>query len=71
MILKCEHVKKQFGKLHAVDNLSFEVEEGVIFGIAGTNGSGKTTTFNLITGRGDAIDENASSGPVFNSAGIV
>ena len=50
MILKCENVTKQFGKLYAVDDLSFEVEEGIIFGIAGTNGSGKTTTFNLITG---------------------
>jgi branched-chain amino acid transport system ATP-binding protein len=59
MILKCENVTKQFGKLYAVDDLSFEVEEGIIFGIAGTNGSGKTTTFNLITGiypfRGDII----------------
>ncbi len=50
MILKCENLTKQFGKLYAVDDLSFEVEEGTIFGIAGTNGSGKTTTFNLITG---------------------
>ena len=50
MILKCESLTKQFGKLYAVDRLSFEVEEGTIFGIAGTNGSGKTTTFNLITG---------------------
>ncbi len=50
MILKCEKLTKQFGKLYAVDALSFVVEEGTIFGIAGTNGSGKTTTFNLITG---------------------
>jgi branched-chain amino acid transport system ATP-binding protein len=50
MILKCENVTKQFGKLYAVDDLSFEVEQGIIFGIAGTNGSGKTTAFNLITG---------------------
>ena len=50
MILKCENVTKQFGKLYAVEDLSFGVEEGIIFGIAGTNGSGKTTTFNLITG---------------------
>jgi ABC-type branched-subunit amino acid transport system ATPase component len=71
MILKCENVMKQFGKLYAVDDLSFEVGEGIIFGIAETNGSGKTTTFNLITGRGDAIDENARSGPVFNSVRIV
>ena len=50
MILKCENVTKQFGKLVAVHDVSFEVEEGMIFGIAGPNGSGKTTLFNLITG---------------------
>lgn len=50
MILTCQSVTKQFGKLVAVDELSFDVIEGEIFGIAGPNGSGKTTTFNLITG---------------------
>jgi branched-chain amino acid transport system ATP-binding protein len=50
MILKCNSVTKQFGKLVAVNDLSFEVGEGEVFGIAGPNGSGKTTTFNLITG---------------------
>ena len=50
MILKCENVTKRFGSLAAVDSLSFEVGEGEIFGVAGPNGSGKTTVFNLITG---------------------
>lgn len=50
MILKCENVTKRFGSLAAVDSLSFAVEEGEIFGVAGPNGSGKTTVFNLITG---------------------
>jgi branched-chain amino acid transport system ATP-binding protein len=50
MILKCQEVTKKFGSLMAVDNLSFEVEQGEIFGIAGPNGSGKTTLFNLISG---------------------
>lgn len=50
MILKCNNVTKRFGSLIAVDDLSFEIEEGEIFGIAGPNGSGKTTLFNLITG---------------------
>ena len=39
-----------FGGLKAVSNFSFDVPEGVIYGLIGPNGSGKTTTFNLITG---------------------
>ena len=42
-------VTKKFGGLTAVNNLSFSVEKGEIFGIIGPNGSGKTTVFNLIS----------------------
>jgi ABC-type multidrug transport system ATPase subunit len=45
-----EAVARRFGDLVAVDNLSFEVQAGEIFGLLGPNGAGKTTTINLITG---------------------
>ncbi|MDK2372593.1 MAG: ABC transporter ATP-binding protein [Candidatus Korarchaeota archaeon] len=50
MILDVERVVKRFGGLVAVDNVSFSVKEGEIFGIIGPNGAGKTTLFNVITG---------------------
>lgn len=49
-MLKVENVTKYYGKLLAVDNLSFEVKPGEIFGLLGVNGSGKTTTFRIIMG---------------------
>ena len=49
-MLKATRVTKKFGELVAVDDLSFHVREGQIYGIAGPNGAGKSTVFNLITG---------------------
>lgn len=49
-LLSVSKANKKFGELVAVDNVSFEVAEGEIYGIAGPNGAGKTTLFNLITG---------------------
>ena len=48
-VLRLEHVTKRFGGLTAVNDVSFSVKEGEIFGIIGPNGAGKTTLFNLIT----------------------
>ncbi|NLB19632.1 MAG: ATP-binding cassette domain-containing protein, partial [Clostridium sp.] len=43
MIIKVENLTKSYGKLLALDNLTFDVHEGEIFGLLGPNGSGKTT----------------------------
>ncbi len=47
-MLKVEHITKTYDDLKAVDDLSFEVKEGEIFGLLGVNGAGKTTTFRMI-----------------------
>ncbi len=49
-MLKVENVTKKYGDLVAVNNLSFEVADGEIFGLLGLNGAGKTTTFRMILG---------------------
>jgi len=48
-IVKVEGLTKEFGQLKAVDGVSFEVDEGEIFGFLGPNGAGKTTTINMLT----------------------
>ena len=49
-LLSIQGMSHYFGGLKAVSNFTFDVPEGVIYGLIGPNGSGKTTTFNLITG---------------------
>jgi branched-chain amino acid transport system ATP-binding protein len=49
-LLKVTNLTMIFGGLRAVDNLSFEVPARAIYGLIGPNGSGKTTTYNAITG---------------------
>ncbi len=44
-----EALVKDYGKLRAVDNISFEVEAGEIFGLIGPNGAGKTTTLRILS----------------------
>jgi branched-chain amino acid transport system ATP-binding protein len=50
VLINVRNIKKSFGGLVAVDNLSFDLFEGEVLGIIGPNGSGKTTIVNIITG---------------------
>ncbi len=50
LVLKVAKIRKQFGGLIAVNDISFDIHAGQIVGLIGPNGAGKSTTFNLITG---------------------
>lgn len=47
-ILSIKNLNKYFGKIHAVKNLSLEIEKGNVYGILGPNGSGKSTTLGIV-----------------------
>ena len=49
-ILQVRDIRKEFGGLVAVNNISFDIKAGEIMGLIGPNGAGKSTTFNLLTG---------------------
>jgi ABC-2 type transport system ATP-binding protein len=49
-ILEVDNLVKKFGEFEAVKGVSFQVEEGEVFGLLGPNGAGKTTTISMLTG---------------------
>ena len=49
-VIEVEHLVKAFGNFHAVDDISFSVRKGEIFGFLGANGAGKTTAMHMLTG---------------------
>lgn len=57
-MLKVSNVSKYYDDFLAVDNLSFEIKDGEIFGLLGVNGAGKTTTFRMIMG---LLDKSSGS----------
>ena len=60
MILKTNSLFKKYSKLIALNQLSIEVEKGVVYGILGPNGSGKTTTLGILLGVTNASSGNYS-----------
>ena len=50
MVIEVEHLVKTYGPVRAVDDISFEVGTGEVFGMLGPNGAGKTTTAEIIEG---------------------
>lgn len=70
--LEVKNLRKTFGDLVAVDDASFEVPEGSIFGLLGRNGAGKTTTIRMMMNiylpeSGEVVYRGIKSGPEFNS----
>ena len=59
-MLQVKNIVKNYGKICAVNDLSFEVKDGEIFGLLGENGAGKTTTFRIILGLLDADSGSVS-----------
>lgn len=55
-MISVEHLTKYYGDFMAVDDLSFEIAEGHVYGFLGPNGAGKSTTMNIITGCLSATD---------------
>ena len=62
-----EHLTKKFGKETAVADFSIEIREGSIFGLIGSNGSGKSTVLRIIAGiyKGDGGNVTLNDIPIF------
>ena len=62
-LIKIEHLKKSFGEIKAVDDLSFKVKKGELFAFLGINGAGKSTTINIICEKGQRKGYRERCGP--------
>lgn len=49
-MIQVSHLTKYYGDLPAVSDLSFEIQDGHVYGFLGPNGAGKSTTMNIMTG---------------------
>ncbi len=64
-ILSLKNLDKKFGVVHAVNNLSFDIQKGNVYGILGPNGSGKSTTLGIIL---NVVNKTSGSFSWFNGA---
>lgn len=62
-ILSLNKLNKKFGNIHAVNNLSFAIQKGNVYGILGPNGSGKSTTLGVIL---NVVNKTSGSFSWFN-----
>ena len=69
-IVQVEGLHKAYGATVAVDDVSFEVREGEIFGMVGPNGAGKTTTIKILAGLVRRIRKDARVFSVPDAAGL-
>src|SRR5256885_4707783 len=74
-IVELHHLKKYFATQKAVDDISFSIEQGSIFGLLGPNGAGKTTLLRMITGiffpdEGEVIFDGKKFNPLMDIAKI-
>ncbi len=77
-ILSLKNLHKKFGAIHAVNNLSFEIQKGNVYGILGPNGSGKSTTLGIIlnvvnktSGEFSWFDGNTSTHDALKKVGAI
>jgi ABC-2 type transport system ATP-binding protein len=63
-MIEVSHLTKKYGQKKAVDNISFNIEEGEIVGFLGPNGAGKSTTMNILTGYISASGGTAKIGGI-------
>ncbi len=68
-MIKAENVTKRFDGMMAVDNVSVEIKEGIVFGMVGTNGAGKSTLLRMISGvlKADEGSITVDEKPVFEN----
>lgn len=64
-ILSIKNIDKKYGSVHAVNNLSFEIQKGNVYGILGPNGSGKSTTLGIIL---NVVNETSGEFSWFNGS---
>ena len=77
-ILSLKNLDKKFGRVHAVNNLSFDIQKGNVYGILGPNGSGKSTTLGIIlnvvnktSGEFSWFDGNVSTNQALKKVGAI